>query len=143
MRARGRGSHTLTRYVLDTSAYSHFMSGDVEVVDVIDSSEWIGVPATVIGELWAGFRRGTRLSANVRELQAFLDHVVVEVLDIGLEEARAYGDVLAILRSRGSLIPTNDIWIAAVAMVAGAPVLTYDEHFRRIDSVQSHIFESS
>jgi predicted nucleic acid-binding protein len=37
------------------------------------------------------------------------------------------------------LRPTNDIWIAATAVRAGAPVLTYDPHFKSIARVGSSV----
>jgi hypothetical protein len=45
----------LSRYCLDTSAYTHFKSGDPAVVDLIDTAAWIGVPSVVLGELWMSF----------------------------------------------------------------------------------------
>jgi predicted nucleic acid-binding protein len=39
----------------------------------------------------------------------------------------------------GSSVPTNDIWIAA--MSARATVLTFDDHFRKIARVGTHIFD--
>ncbi|MGI8436336.1 MAG: PIN domain-containing protein [Chthoniobacterales bacterium] len=42
--------------------------------------------------------------------------------------ARIYFD----LERRGTIIPINDIWIAAVALEAGLPILARDEHFSRI-----------
>lgn len=46
--------------------------------------------------------------------------------------AYEYGIVYAQLRPAGQIIPTNDIWIAAVARVYNAVVVTSDPHFRRI-----------
>lgn len=48
----------MSRYCIDTSAYSHFKLGHAGVVEVLDSAEWVGVPAIVLGELWTGFRKG-------------------------------------------------------------------------------------
>ena len=38
---------------------------------MLDSAEWVGVPAIVIGELCAGFRQGSRFESNTAELDAF------------------------------------------------------------------------
>ena len=70
----------MTRLCLDTSAYSHFKRGEPRVVEMVDRAEWIGVPSVVVGELWAGFLRGSRMEENVAELDDFLDHAVVETL---------------------------------------------------------------
>ena len=40
----------MSRFCLDTSAYSHFKRGDERVVEIIDGAEWIGMPAIVLGD---------------------------------------------------------------------------------------------
>jgi tRNA(fMet)-specific endonuclease VapC len=122
----------LSRYVLDTSAYSHFKRGDDEVVALIDSADWIGVPSIVLGELWSGFMAGRRAQQNERELHEFLSNPVVEELSVDGRAARAYAEIIVGLREAGTPLPVNDIWIAACAATTGASVLTYDDHFRAI-----------
>ena len=39
------------------------------------------------------------------------------------------------LRSTGTPIPTNDIWIAASAMQYGVVVVTTDEHYEKVAQV--------
>lgn len=122
----------MSRWCLDTSAYSHFRRGDAEVVELLDSAEWVGVPAIVLGELRAGFLLGARARRNETELQEFLENPAVEILPVDGEVGRHYAEIVVELRRAGTPLPTNDIWIAASAARAGAVVLTYDEHFRRI-----------
>jgi len=125
----------LSRYVLDTSAYSHFKRGDDEVVALIDSAEWIGVPSVVLSELWSGFLSGRRAQQNERELQEFLSNTSVEEIVVDGRAARVYAEIVIALREAGTPLPVNDIWIAACAATAGANVLTYDAHFRSIRRV--------
>ena len=125
------------RCCLDTSAYSHFKRGDEQVVELIDRAEWIGLPAVVIGELWLGFLLGSRLRQNQAELDAFVDHPVVEMLAVDDEVARIYAEIVVDLRKAGTPVPTNDIWVAATAARAGAPVVTYDSHFSAIKRIAS------
>ena len=127
----------MTRYVLDTSAYSHFRRGDTKVVELIDTAEWIGIPAVVLGELWAGFLLGRKASENERKLLEFLDNTAVDEILIDAHVARIYGEIVVSLREAGTPLPVNDIWIAACAAASGASVLTYDDHFRRISRVGS------
>jgi len=127
----------LSRYCLDTSAYSHFKRGDTAVVGVIDSADWIGVPTVVIGELWIGFLAGRRRDRNASELGEFLSHNVVEELIVDQEVAFIYAEIVTALKSAGTPLPTNDIWIAACAARHGATVLTYDDHFSQIQRVGS------
>jgi predicted nucleic acid-binding protein len=105
----------------------------------LDSAEWIGVSTIVLGELWTGFLLGGGLRRNEAELREFLENPVVEVLEVDHDVARAYAEIVVDLRKAGSPIPTNDIWIAAVAARAGATVLTYDTHFRAVSRIGSLI----
>jgi tRNA(fMet)-specific endonuclease VapC len=132
----------MSRLCLDTSAYSRFKRGDPETVELIDEADWIGVPAVVIGELWAGFLRGRQRRGNEAELEAFLANPVVEELPIDTGVARLYAEILVALREAGTPIPTNDIWVAATAAKAGATVLTADRHFEAIKRVGSLVLGS-
>lgn len=125
----------MSRYCLDTSAYSRFQTGEPRVVALLDEAEWIGVPAVVLGELWAGSLQGKRVEANSRDLHEFLRHPLVHELPVDREVARIFGEIVADLRSRGAPLPTNDVWVAATAARAGAAVLTFDSHFGKIGRV--------
>jgi tRNA(fMet)-specific endonuclease VapC len=122
----------MTRFCLDTSAYSHFKRGHAVVVEALDSAEWVGVPAVTIGELWAGFLQGTRVADNGAELEEFLENPVVELLPVDDQVGRIYAEIVVELKRKRTPLPTNDIWIAATAARAGATVLTYDPHFNQI-----------
>lgn len=124
---------------LDTSAYSHFKRGHVEAVDLVDSADWIGVTAVVLGELRAGFGLGKRRAANERELGRFLANPVVHLLAVDDEAAQIYADIVVALRAAGTPVPTNDIWIAAVSAREGATVVTFDGHFAAIGRVGHRI----
>ncbi len=132
----------MRRYCIDTSAYSHFRRDDSEVVGIIDSADWIGVPSVVLGELWVGFLRGALADRNASDLQRFLEYPVVEEVVIDREVARVYADMVIELRAAGTPIPTNDIWVAAATARAGATVLTYDAHFGMIKRVGARILKS-
>lgn len=132
----------MNRYCLDTSAYSQFRRGHPPVVELIDRAAWIGVPAIVLGELRAGFQAGRHRRRNEEELEAFLAHPVVEVLAVDDAVSQHYADIVTDLRRRGTPLPTNDLWIAATAARAGAPVLSYDRHFEVITRVGSVVLSS-
>ena len=131
----------MSRYVVDTSAYSYFKRGDSQVVDLIDSADWLGVPSVVLGELEVGFLLGAaeRLESNRADLREFLDNPVVEELGVDHDTSLIYAEIVVALRKAGITLPTNDIWIAAVAARTGVGVLTYDSHFRAVQRVGSVI----
>ena len=133
----------MNRICLDTSAYSHFKRGDAAAVEVVASARHVQVPVVVLGELRAGFRQGDRAEDNERELQRFLRNAVVEVVDIDEEASSIYADLIVDLRRAGTPLPSNDIWIAAVAVREGATVVTYDDHFAHMRRTGARILRKS
>jgi len=89
----------------------------------------------VLGELIFGFRNGTRLEENMRELDELLDHDVVRLDKIGEITSDRYSRIALQLKRKGTPIPTNDIWIAAQTMEHGAELITSDKHFEKIDGL--------
>jgi predicted nucleic acid-binding protein len=86
----------------------------------------------MLGELFAGFCLGKREKENRRELADFLELPGVSVVNIDLVIADRYGIIVKALRKQGTPIPTNDIWIAAVALETGSRLISYDTHFECI-----------
>ena len=120
---------------LDTSAYSAFMRGHDDIRTILQEAEEITLTPVVLGELHAGFARGRHRRKNERELRLFLSSPRVHVVNIDDETAERYAVILNGLRTAGTPIPTNDIWIAASAMQHGVTIVTTDEHFERVVQV--------
>lgn len=127
---------------LDTSAYSNFRRGNEGLSKLLDQAELVGVPTVALGELRTGFLLGGRKRQNETELEAFLGNPVVEVLPVDSEASRHYAEIVAELREAGTALPTNDIWIAAVAARNGTTVITCDDHFERIARVGSIVVDA-
>lgn len=120
------------RVVLDTSAYSHFGSRHSGVLDALSRAQVIMIPVIVLGELEAGFVLGRRASANRQTLAVFLDHPAVRVLNVTSATVRHYAGILAQLRTAGTPIAHNDMWIAAATMECGGHLMTFDQDFQHI-----------
>lgn len=125
--------------VLDTSAYSMLRRGRTEILDVLASASRVHVPATVLGELQAGFRLGRRLEDNLARLEECLAEEEVEVVPIDEVVAEEYGRTLSRPRRTGTPIPTNDIWIAACADRVGARPVTHDPDLHRIPDLDPQL----
>ena len=123
--------------LLDTNAYTAFMLGAAEVIEVIAHADQLFLTPIVLGELLGGFAAGTREPKNRAELARFLDSPRVEVLVVTAQTADSYALVYAGLRRKGQPIPTNDLWIAASALEHCAALLTRDAHFSHIDGLRS------
>jgi len=117
---------------LDTSGFSSFMRGDKPTVAALESAESVAVPTIVLGELYAGFAMGTRRSENISRLNAFLHRGGNYIQPIDNAIAGRYGELIKVLRSQGTPIPMNDVWIAATALQLGATLLAFDDHFSKI-----------
>jgi tRNA(fMet)-specific endonuclease VapC len=129
----------MSRVCIDTSAYSRFKRGHPPAVEAISRASWVGVSVVVLGELRTGFLLGRQSKQNEAEIRVFLANPVVEVLDVDSEASEIFAEIVVALRRAGTPVPTNDIWIAAVAAREGAPVLTYDGHFRSISRVSARV----
>ncbi len=125
----------MSRVMLDTSAYSALARGNQSVAHVVREADEVWVSVVALGELYAGFHRGTRRPENERILRRFLASPRVAVADVVEDTAVRYAEILAFLRDAGTPVPTNDIWIAAGAMQYGLRLLTTDAHYRRIPQV--------
>lgn len=123
------------RLLVDTSAYSAFLRRHAAIYDEISRAEKLFVTPIILGELLAGFRKGSRFDANLEWMRRFLASPRAGVLEIDEETADRYSRVLDALRQQGRPIPTNDLWIAASAMQHGLRLLTLDRHFQRLDQV--------
>jgi predicted nucleic acid-binding protein len=123
------------RLCLDTSGYSRLMRGHAPLQKRLEEADAILLPATVLGELHAGFLAGSRPADNVALLAEFRRQPGVVAINITDNVAERYGAVVAHLRGQGTPIPTNDIWIAAAALETGTRLVTYDPHFRHIQGL--------
>jgi len=122
----------MKKILIDTNIYSLAMKGEDSVVHTLKKIDQIGFSAISIGELLSGFKGGNREPENRDELNFFLDspRVVVHSIDEGT--ADFYASILTSLKAAGTPIPTNDIWISAVAFQHGYKLFSNDKHFKLI-----------
>ncbi len=121
--------------LIDTNIYSYAMKGDPESVIVLQQANQIGICSITIGELLSGFKAGKKESENRKELEEFLDAPRVQIYAIDEGTAEFYADILNNLRKKGTPIPTNDIWIAAVAFQHGLRLFSKDQHFKKVQGL--------
>ena len=122
----------MKKILLDTNAYSALLQGDEKVLEAMAKAETVYMSAFVMGELFAGFRGGSRFAENRLLLERFLERPHVALLATGLDSADVFGSVKQQLKKQGTPIPINDVWIASHAMETGAVLITYDRHFQQV-----------
>ena len=117
------------KFLVDTNRYSDFAKGQPDVVELFASADRIFMPFVVIAELRAGFRCGTIARQNEQVLTKFLKNRRVEILFADDMTTQVYADIYSQLRAQETPVPTNDIWIAALALQHSLPLCSRDEHF--------------
>ena len=123
--------------LLDTNAYSAILRNQGEtVLDAIDGVENLFFSVVVLGELYAGFRNGSRFRENTESLKEFLSDPIVSIADVNEETAEIFGELKSVLKNQGTPIPLNDIWIAAQCVERGAVLVTLDKHFSNIPGLR-------
>ena len=126
----------MTKILLDTNAYSEFMSGNKLVFDYIIEAEEIYLSTVMIGELFAGFHGGKKYTQNKEDLKSFINKDGIKIINVSLETAEIFGEIKAELSKKGKMIPLNDIWIAAHTIETGSKIITFDSHFKQISKLR-------
>ncbi len=122
----------MKKIVLDTNAYVRLLVGDEQVLSVLANADAVYVPAAVLGELYAGFKGGMREIDNNRRLEQFLQKETVHILPSTQHTAAVFGEIKYNLKTAGTPLPINDVWIAAHAVEAGAYLITFDKHYLKV-----------
>lgn len=120
------------RILVDTNRYTDFANNDSEAVARFLEAEELVVPFVVVAELRAGFRNGRRSRRNEEVLARFLANEKVRPLYPDGRTTHVYADLFTQLRAQGTPIPTNDLWIAALAVQHSLPLYSRDRHFGNI-----------
>ena len=131
--------------VIDTSALVALERGGAwDQLEQLD--EPAVLPAIVVAELLAGAQMADT-PARARQRRRRIDALcaVVPVVDFTRETAVHWADVFAQLSTRGTMIPSNDLAVAATARQLDAGVLVGpgdEQHFRRIEGLRLHVLGS-
>ena len=122
------------KYLLDTNIVIALFAADDSVQKHIADAKEIFIPTTVIGELFFGAFKSTHSKENISLIEKFA--LFNTVLSCGLGTGKEYGRIKNLLKIKGSPIPENDIWIAAVAIEHDLTLVTRDEHFKHINELK-------
>lgn len=120
--------------ILDTNALSAFIDGDAAVGEVLRRQGRASVPVIVLGEFRYGIALSKHRGSYEQWLQVHLRHF--DVLAVTDTTATAYASVRVELKARGTPIPANDAWIAALALEHKLAVLSRDRHFDAVPQVK-------
>jgi predicted nucleic acid-binding protein len=131
----------LAEYLLDTDHLSYVQEGHLKVVErLAQLPRGDRVFTSVVGV--AELLRGVYLLPKGRRQRELLQlyHQVLgqmeEVLPLGRPVAERFAEIEVKLRKKGKPIPVNDVWVAALALVRGAVLVTNDEHFAHVEHLK-------
>ena len=119
--------------LLDTSVIIDAISGSLAAWPVIYRAGEVRMPAIAVGELFEGAEGSRQREFEIARVESFIARRIV--LPCGTGTARQYGQIKHALRLKGRPIPTNDIWIAALAQQHELVVATRDAHFGEVDAL--------
>lgn len=130
----------MAEYLLDTDHFSYVQEGDLKVVErltALPPTDRVFTSVVNVAELL----RGVYLLPKSRRQRELIElyHQVIgqmeEILPITLTVAEKFAEIEVKLRKKGKPIPVNDVWMAALALVRGAVLVTNDEHFTYVDDL--------
>ena len=120
--------------ILDTNALSAFVDGDVAIGEVLRHQARACIPVIVLGEFRYGIALSKQRAAYEQWLANQLRHF--EVLPVTNETTIAYAALRLTIKQKGTPIPANDAWIAALAIQHRLPVLSRDRHFDAVPQIK-------
>lgn len=124
------------RILLDTNRYGDLATRDFEVTERFQQCQEAWLSFISIGELRFGFALGSMEQKNLEQLHSLLSLQGVGILLADEETPKFYASVFVELKSRGTKIPTNDIWIAALALQHDLTLDTRDDHFKQVTGLK-------
>lgn len=124
------------KLALDANAYRALDDGNAKLGDLIRSVAQVGVPITVLGELYYGIFLGEKQDRNLSNLTRFLASPRVELLHIDEITAKLFGEIAMQLRQSGRPIQQDDMWIAALCKQYGYALATTDKDFSAVTGLE-------
>ena len=95
----------------------------------------VALSVVTYGELLYGAEKSLTRAQAFRELEEFA--TFVRILPLPIEAALTYGAIRAALETKGEIISSNDLWIAAHAKAAGLTLVTNNEReFKRVPGLR-------
>jgi tRNA(fMet)-specific endonuclease VapC len=121
------------RVLLDTNIVIALFAKEAVVQQRLAKADEVFVSSIVLGELYYGAQKSSRVEANIARVNTFAAANAVLVCDMAT--AQYYGVIKNQLRAKGHPIPENDIWIAAIAGQHQLTLVTRDEHFQAVEGL--------
>lgn len=126
------------KFLLDTNIVIGLFNNDESILGSLSQAEEVFIPSIVLGELYFGANKSSKVETNIARLQQFM--VNSAILSCDGDTAPYYGLIKFALRQRGRPIPENDIWIAAMAQQHALTVVSRDNHFQYVNNLETEMW---
>lgn len=116
-----------TSYLLDSSVLVLSLRQDATTLQRLARAKALYVPSVALGELYYGAAHSVHVEKSLGEVDGIVHSMTILVSDSAT--AKIYGYVKHVQRTKGLMIPDNDLWIAATAIQYRLTLATRDRHF--------------
>jgi tRNA(fMet)-specific endonuclease VapC len=116
-------------FIADTSVIIGLLRGDSQIAKTVSDKNF-AITFVSLAELSLGVLKSPKRDAAWSRIQNVLQDRLM--LHVSTVTPAIYARIYFDLEQRGSMIPINDIWIAALAIETRVPLLARDEHFSRV-----------
>lgn len=123
------------RILIDSNRFIDYCAGVDEAIKQLESAAAIYVPFIVLAEIRAGALVTKRGQQQAKILQLLLQQQGVEAAHSTNATCHHYATLYAQLKNAGTPIPTNDLWIGALAVELGLVLYSRDSHFDRLPQI--------
>ncbi len=115
------------KYLLDTSVVADLLRGSIDLKSLFGEAAQFYLCGITLGELYYGASVSARPEYQRQVIDTLVGHY--RLLPFGRSVQIAYAQIKRFLRSQGTPIPENDVWVASLACAYRLPLLTKDRHF--------------
>jgi tRNA(fMet)-specific endonuclease VapC len=126
------------RRLLDANIVIALIGKEAPIAERLKAAGDVLVPSIVMGELYFGACKSSRVAENLARLDRFAAENVIVGVDN--QTARRFGEIKDRLRRKGRPVPENDIWIAAIAVQHDLILISRDRHFSVFDGLRLEVW---
>jgi len=114
---------------LDANAYCDLCKGNDDVLHLVRTANTVVLTVFTVATLRSAFSRGWQGSGNEKILSRFLNNARVRVIFPDEQTVFHYGRLLRQLKTQGSALPINDLWVASLIVQHDLVLRSTDRHF--------------
>jgi tRNA(fMet)-specific endonuclease VapC len=120
--------------IADTSAIVGLLRRDSAVEQAMGEKHF-AITFVTLAELSLGVLKAARPAAAWSRIEIVIGNC--QMFQVSTFTPAIYAKIYFDLERSGTIIPINDIWIAAIALEAKLPLMARDKHFARVAGLQT------